>query len=124
MKQTGPKKKGLKKNRTVQSETESHQSGSKVEKYPKAATGKKLKGNTNHLVELKTTPRPNRGVSPLAAQGTPDQGEKFQGPKWMTPPESGQKKIHKKKTDSDEDDVVERFGMFRSTDCSAFDSIK
>ena len=51
------------------------------------------------------------------------EGGKFLCPKWITPPESGQKKIHKKKTNSDEDDV-ERFDMFRSIDRSAFDSIK
>ena len=117
-KQTRTKGKGLKKNRMVQSETGSDQNGSKVEKYLKA-TDKKLKGNTNHLVELKTTPRPNRGVSPLVVRGTPDQGEKFQGSKWMTPPESGRKKMHKKKSDSDKDDLVQRFGMVRSTDCAA-----
>ena len=70
------------------------QSGSKVEKYLKA--------------------------SPLVVGGTPDQGEKFQGQKWMTTPESGEKKIHKKKTDSDEGDLVKRFGMFRSTDCGTY----
>ena len=57
------------------------------------------------------------------SQGRTVEGGKFLCPKWITPPESGQKKIHKKKTNSDEDDV-ERFDMFRSIDRSAFDSIK
>ena len=90
-------------------------------------TGTKGKGlKKNRMVQSGSKVETYLKASPLVVGGTPDQGEKFQGPKWMTPPESGEKKIHKKKTDSDEDDLVKRFGMFRSTDCGTywFDKIK